>query len=1224
MAKGRSRRRSPGGGGGGGSGGGAVEVLVRAYGDRARSLKDAILALLPPPPPAPAACRCGGGGCLGCGSAAHLLRPGDPAAYRALLARAVCAVSPAAPPPPVLFAVRHRQPVTQRMIVKNMTELILDSSLSNSNVLCGNYDKRRCFSPVGEFLCSSAWNLLLVRIGSPLMAFLLRHSSIFMPIMNNCYHQVTGSRLDVVLENSGFLRTSFVSKNKKVALKNKSSSGLKVKRKRDEFEERLNADATLRPHHPSIVDNSIEVDVISKSISENESCVLNNCTPQHCKPLMPLSSSLHAKDMQLQQAVPTGSKDMCNSLCSLVTDASEESSKRGKRKRLFSWQRRKKYKEHFRKGTFVGTIKPIVSDINANNQPTQPDKEMKSFYDLGILGVQSTILQETQAEISYGHSVVSDLPDKGPQTELSSKCAGTSENLRELPNCSEQNDRKCFINFMLHACRKLPMDAEVKRRYIFYNRSWPFSVFPRKHILNRLKPNNSGAISLMKHIFGFSGGCSDLLHCTHCSSYRICKAKCLYHSLLHLFKSLIRNAQRCQYRKLLLKHCHVTTFKKSNKDNDGAASKENNHGSNSSEDSDPCLDPSQSFCKGDQVVSFLWAVSRSIVPSSLLGNSSSWRCLRKNIGRFVRLRRFENFYLKGCIRGLKISSFPFLSQTMLSVCSFDRQKAKYKYGNSENVGMDTKISKNTKRKLHRNFVHRWIYWFFNYLVVPIIRANFYVTERESKRYDVFYYAKPVWRKLVKTAIVGLKEHNYELLDPESLRCIFHNKPFPFSRVRFLPKDKTIRPLANLKSSRWMHHPHNKLDRFGMRSNGRKNFLYCKSVNSSLQELHTVLRRVKAEHSEFLGSSVFDYNDVYQNFHQFLCKLKNGSKGLPDVFIVAADVSKAFDSIKHDMLFKIMVDAIADEGYFIRKYARLVCTKKSSDGIYNRVSYGCISSCASGSSAPEASIQLSSSFGVFVDQAKIQRITKSELLDCLCDHLKCNALQLGRDFYIQKLGIPQGSVLSSLLCSFYYGELERSIIMPYLEKTCKQSDGSTSMPNHLLLRLIDDFLFISTSKNLATSFFDRLRGGVSDYNCFMNDKKYGLNFDVEHSDRILNRVYTGDDGISFVPWSGLLINCRTLEIQADYTSYMHSLINKRMHDMELYNIHPVFRLKKAETVWLGLYAYIRMLRKKQSRHKELLALLKSRILMYDGVDYNSPHLNYAVDDSHSSVFWKLKF
>lgn len=90
------------------------------------------------------------------------------------------------------------------------------------------------------------------------------------------------------------------------------------------------------------------------------------------------------------------------------------------------------------------------------------------------------------------------------------------------------------------------------------------------------------------------------------------------------------------------------------------------------------------------------------------------------------------------------------------------------------------------------------------------------------------------------------------------------------------------------------------------------------------------------------------------------------------------------------------------------------------------------------------------------------------------------------------------------------------------------------------------------------------------------------------------------------------------------SYMHSLINKRMHDMELYNIHPVFRLKKAETVWLGLYAYIRMLRKKQSRHKELLALLKSRILMYDGVDYNSPHLNYAVDDSHSSVFWKLKF
>jgi hypothetical protein len=34
-------------------------------------------------------------------------------------------------------------------------------------------------------------------------------------------------------------------------------------------------------------------------------------------------------------------------------------------------------------------------------------------------------------------------------------------------------------------------------------------------------------------------------------------------------------------------------------------------------------------------------------------------------------------------------------------------------------------------------------------------------------------------------------------------------------------------------------------------------------------------------------------------------------------------------------------------------------------------------------------------------------------------------QIGNDFYRQMVGIPQGSVLSSLLCSFFYGDLENA-------------------------------------------------------------------------------------------------------------------------------------------------------------------------------------------------------
>lgn len=173
-------------------------------------------------------------------------------------------------------------------------------------------------------------------------------------------------------------------------------------------------------------------------------------------------------------------------------------------------------------------------------------------------------------------------------------------------------------------------------------------------------------------------------------------------------------------------------------------------------------------------------------------------------------------------------------------------------------------------------------------------------------------------------------------------------------------------------------------------------------------------------------------------------------------------------------------------------------------------------------------------------------------------MKSNILQLGQDFCLQKSGISQGSLLSSLLCSFYYGHLERSIIFPFLQKIPQlphasssfrnakdpaidggaQEDATTeglSSPQYILLRLVDDFLFISSSEEQARGFFNRLCRGFREYNCYMNSEKFGLNFDVGgKSQPRSNRRYVGADGIPFLPWSGLLVNCLTLEIQADYT------------------------------------------------------------------------------------------
>ena len=111
--------------------------------------------------------------------------------------------------------------------------------------------------------------------------------------------------------------------------------------------------------------------------------------------------------------------------------------------------------------------------------------------------------------------------------------------------------------------------------------------------------------------------------------------------------------------------------------------------------------------------------------------------------------------------------------------------------------------------------------------------------------------------------------------------------------------------------------------------------------------------------------------------------------------------------------------------------------------------------------------------------------KEELFFILKEHVKYNVLQFDKKFFVQGVGIPQGSALSPLLCSLYYGHVERNLIIPFLEKTSKGASKDISRRHismdasaeessrYILLRFTDDYLFISTSKKQAASFFSRL-------------------------------------------------------------------------------------------------------------------------------------------------------
>lgn len=91
--------------------------------------------------------------------------------------------------------------------------------------------------------------------------------------------------------------------------------------------------------------------------------------------------------------------------------------------------------------------------------------------------------------------------------------------------------------------------------------------------------------------------------------------------------------------------------------------------------------------------------------------------------------------------------------------------------------------------------------------------------------------------------------------------------------------------------------------------------------------------------------------------------------------------------------------------------------------------------------------------------------------------------------------------------------------------------------------------------------------------------------------------------------------------------MHSLIKKRMRSAHLgSNFRPILQLEDGEVEWLGLNAYIQVLKRKQSRYKYLLLLLKSQLSAHkiSVSGFTSSALSYAVDRSHSSFLWKIKY
>jgi telomerase reverse transcriptase len=152
---------------------------------------------------------------------------------------------------------------------------------------------------------------------------------------------------------------------------------------------------------------------------------------------------------------------------------------------------------------------------------------------------------------------------------------------------------------------------------------------------------------------------------------------------------------------------------------------------------------------------------------------------------------------------------------------------------------------------------------------------------------------------------------------------------------------------------------------------------------------------------------------------------------------------------------------------------------------------------------------------------------------------------------QHTGIPQGSIMGSLLCSAFYADMEATHALgaAAAPRPLDAAAADGALPQSVLVRWIDDFLFLSVCPDAAAAFVARVHAGFPDYGAAVSASKTALNFDaVDAAGAPLPRnEYCppggggGGGGPRYLRWCGLLLNSETLEARADYSRYEGELV-----------------------------------------------------------------------------------
>ncbi len=473
-------------------------------------------------------------------------------------------------------------------------------------------------------------------------------------------------------------------------------------------------------------------------------------------------------------------------------------------------------------------------------------------------------------------------------------------------------------------------------------------------------------------------------------------------------------------------------------------------------------------------------------------------------------------------------------------------------------------NRNSNYSLVQNIFQIFLFWIFDDFINPLLGACFYITEAQDRGCEVQFFRKPTWSKVVLLGKEQVKAGFIPLATTQS--CSNKNKVKNKREVlkpliRFVPKVKSIRPICH----------------------------YPVDWDLQIQRNHTlqILKHLCHYNRELVGFGLDGGDDdLYFKIRQYKSTVIADVDPYPVFYIAVLDLEKCFDNVNTSILYNLIDDilsgmldtaavdtghdpvrrAASDDDYYylkgipehnaiIQKYIVCQHIKSMEIPISKTVSHVCLDS----DLIPfkDASPGLCNKYrqAVISDRVRYPRVTLKQVKDVIKAHLFdhevkmpfCNDSRTAEptvvtdpldldapktapnniNIFQQIKGIPQGSVLSVMLCNLYYGHAERKLF------------GSNEEVQHLglgtkslIMRKMDDYIMISTSKESVEHWLQKVYTGLKLYDSKINPLKTKVNFactiDIDGSRVTLPHCNPTNAANQHVTWCGYLLDMTTLE------------------------------------------------------------------------------------------------